>query len=308
MIRATKTLLFLLVPLYLAGQPNSLKYNYIINPELINPSLAGSNEALNIGSFYRRVGSENVTVPGIFGITADAPFFNENAGFGFIAIREKAGSEVANHLIINSAYRINGRFSNFSFGLGTGITTLSEDWLKSEIEYDQDNSGPLNPGRSVFPHLSLGVFYRYDSFYAGFSIPELLNYRLNAEENKTELVYAPSNYTYTAITGYHFDILPKLRFSPSTMVAFSPNHRLIYDLNAVFKFDRRFWVGASLRDDKSGSLFLQIPLKSQLRIAYSYGFDQGMMFRSGHGFNEIIIRYEFRYIVDVVDPINILSL
>ena len=137
----------------------------------------------------------------------------------------------------------------------------------------------------------------------GISIPKLLGYRFDFDKNKYTLKVNPGQYYYLFNTGYVFNLTPKSKFFPSTLVTFSPGEKLLYDINAHFSFFDRLWVGASYRSNRSVAGLLQFAVNNQLRVAYTYDFDFGRLGRYSNGSHEIMLRYEFRYKVNVVNPL-----
>jgi type IX secretion system PorP/SprF family membrane protein len=99
------------------------------------------------------------------------------------------------------------------------------------------------------------------------------------------------------------DIGAKMRFLPSTLISFSPGEKVMFDLNANFNYDDRLWFGASYRSNQSIAGLFQYALNSQLKVAYSYNFDFNKLGNYSNGTHEIMLRYEFRYKIDVVNPL-----
>ena len=50
-------------------------------------------------------------------------------------------------------------------------------------------------------------------------------------------------------------------------------------------------------------LLASVAVNNQLRIGYTYDFDLGKLGRYSNGSHEAMLRYEFRYKVDVVNPL-----
>ena len=78
---------------------------------------------------------------------------------------------------------------------------------------------------------------------------------------------------------------------------------MLYDLNANLNFNNRFWIGASYRNGRSFGALLQLQVNNQFKIAYTYDFDTGNLGGYSNGSHEIMLRYEFRYKVNVVNPL-----
>jgi hypothetical protein len=75
------------------------------------------------------------------------------------------------------------------------------------------------------------------------------------------------------------------------------------DINANISYADRFWVGVSYKISRSLAGLFQFQINSQLRIAYTYDFDTGKIGRYSNGSHEIMLRYEFKYKADLVNPL-----
>jgi len=131
-----------------------------------------------------------------------------------------------------------------------------------------------------------------------------LTYKFNAEKNKYVLNYQPKQYNYLFTTGYAFNLGAKAKFLPSLLLNYEIGNSLQYDLNAHFSFIDRFFVGASYRNNRSVVSLFQFQLNNQFRIAYTYDFDLGQIGGYSKGSHEIMLRYEFRYKLNVANPLN----
>lgn len=303
MNRLFKILFFLLLPVSLAGQLAPVTDQYVLNPLLINPAFAGSRKALNIGTFYRR---QWVGVPGspeTMIIAVDAPMLDDKLGLGFMLVNDKFGVSDEKHFISDYAYKINLGDGILSLGLGAGIITTYTAYSQLIALDPGDDYYQINSKIYVVPTFSFGAYYTYHNYFAGFSIPKFLNYKFNFDKNKYKLVNDPSLYTYMLTTGYLFPVSRNVKFMPSTLLTYSPGEKILYDLNAYFSFYDRFWVGASYWDNRTIAAMFQFQLSSQFKLAYSYDFDIGKLGKYSNGSHGIMLRYEFRYKVQVVNPL-----
>jgi len=117
------------------------------------------------------------------------------------------------------------------------------------------------------------------------------------------MIFDPGQYNYMLNTGYVFDLNEKIKLFPSTLVIFSPGEKLLYDINAHVNLYNRLWTGLSYRSSGSIAALLQFSFVDQFKVAYTYDFDFGKLRRYSNGSHEIMLRYEFKYNVDVVNPL-----
>jgi type IX secretion system PorP/SprF family membrane protein len=303
MKKIIKTLFWLMLSVNLSGQLAPVTTQYILNPLTINPAYAGNRGALNIAAFYRRQWVGISGSPETITLSADAPFLDNKLGLGLIISTDKLGVTRENRINTNYSYKINMKDGILSLGLGAGIITTNTAW-SDLVVIDQEDSHYLVDSRVfVVPDFSFGAYFTYHNYFAGFSIPKLLGYRFDFDKNKYALQVNVGQYSYMLNTGYVFNISSKTKFFPSALVNYTPGSQLLYDINAHFSLFDRLWTGLSYRSNRSVGALLQFAVNNQFRIAYTYDFDFGKLGKYSNGSHEVMLRYEFNYKVDVVNPL-----
>jgi type IX secretion system PorP/SprF family membrane protein len=304
MKRIIRILFCQLIPFNIYGQLTPFTNQYVLNPLTINPAFAGNRGALNIAAFYRKQWVGIAGAPETTTLAVDAPMLDDKLGLGLIIMSDKIGVTNATQLNTNYAYKISAGDGVLSLGLGAGMVFTHTAWSDLIVLDPGDEYYLVDSRVFVVPNFSFGTYYSVHNFFVGFSIPKLLGYKFNFDKNKYVLKNDPGEYYFLINTGYLFDISPKLRFLPSALVAFSPNDKLLYDLNAHFNLVNRIWIGASYRNNRSIGALLQFQVNNQLKFGYTYDFDFGNLRTYSSGTHEVMIRYEFRYRVEAVSPLN----
>ncbi len=299
-----KTIFLLLIPIGASGQLTPVTDQYILNPVIINPAYAGNSGALNISAFYRRQWVGITGAPVTTTLTADAPYFDNKVGFGLSIISDKVGVTRENMIITNYAYKIVLKNGILSFGLGAGLTTTNTKWSDLVVVDPGDELYLIDSRVYVLPDFSFGVLYTYNNYFAGFSVPKFLGYEFNGSKNKYTVSVNPGQDGFLITGGYKFNVSSKLKFMPSTLLTLTPKEKILMDLNAHFNYNDKFWFGVSYRNTRSLAGLFQIQVNNQLKIAYTYDFDFSELRTYSSGSHEIMLRYEFRYKVDVVNPMN----
>jgi type IX secretion system PorP/SprF family membrane protein len=303
MRRIYKTILLLLIPLSLAGQQSPVSNQYVFNPLTINPAFAGNRGSLNIAAFYRNQWAGITGAPKTMTLAADVPLLDAKLGLGLIITNDKIGVTKETHLTSYYSYKINLGDGNLSFGLGAGLITTNTKWSDLVVLDPGDENYLVDSRVFVVPDFIFGAYYSYKNYFAGFSIPKLLGYKFDFNKNKYTIRFNPGQYYYLLNTGYVFNLNSKTKFFPSTLISFSPGEKLLVDLNANFSLFDRLWAGASYRNGRSLGALLQFSVNNQLKIGYTYDFDFGRLGRYSNGSHEIMLRYEFRYNISVVNPL-----
>jgi len=276
---------------------------YVLNPMIINPAYAGSRGALNVAAFYRRQWVGISGSPETMTLSADAPFLDSKLGLGLTITNDKLGVTKQTQFQTTYAYKIGLENGNLSFGLGAGLITTNTAWSELVVIDPGDDYFLVNSQVFVVPDFSFGVYYTYQNYFAGLSIPKLLNYQFDFNKNKYSLKFDMGQSYYLFNTGYLFTITPKIKLFPSTLISYSQGEKLLIDINAHVSYTDRFWAGLSYRNSRSLAALFQVAVNNQLRVAYTYDFDFGSLGRYSNGSHEIMLRYEFKYKVDVVNPL-----
>jgi type IX secretion system PorP/SprF family membrane protein len=287
----------------MSAQLTPVTNQYVLNPFTINPSYAGGREALNMAAYYRRQWVGIVGAPQTITFAIDAPILSSKLGLGLMIINDKIGVTKQTQIMTAYAFRINFDEGFISFGLGGGVFTTNTAWSDLVVIDPGDEYYLTDSKTFVVPDFSFGIYFSYKSYYAGFSIPRLLAYKFNFNRDRYSINFEPGNYSYMINSGYLIDINPKIRFLPSVLLSYSPGDRLLYDINAHFSLFDRFWIGASYRSTGSYVGLFQFDVNKQFKVAYSYDFNVGELSSYSSGSHEIMLRYEFSYKVDAVNPL-----
>jgi type IX secretion system PorP/SprF family membrane protein len=287
----------------LIGQVSPVTSQYVLNPLTINSAYAGNRGALNLAAFYRKQWVGVAGSPETMTFTADAPFLDNKLGLGFIITNDKIGVTKDTKISTSYSYKIDVKKGILSLGLGAGLITTNTAWSELVVVDPGDEIYLADSKVFVVPAFNFGAYYSNNNYFAGFSIPRLLEYTFNYNRNKYSMSFDPAQYYYMFNTGYVFTINEKMNLFPSALVTFSAGEKLLYDINAVMNFNDRFWTGLSYRNNRSVAALLQVSVNNQFKIAYTYDFDLGELGSYSNGSHEIMLRYEFKYKLDVVNPL-----
>ena len=96
--------------------------------------------------------------------------------------------------------------------------------------------------------------------------------------------------------------LLECKILPSVMVRLTPMSKPQADLNLHLILFDKIHTGLSYRSNKSIVGLLMYHVNNQLAVAYSYDMGFGKIGGYMGGSHEIMIRYDFRYIIDVINP------
>jgi len=292
----------ILLPPGVAAQLEPLSNSYLLNTLAINPAYAGNRDALSITMQHRNQWTGFEGAPKTTTLAMHAPLRKERVGLGLLAMNDRTGITNSTAISGNFAYRILMDKGVLAFGLGAGLNTFRNNWDEL-IAIDQDDDLLMgNADRYLQLNFSLGAYYSNDRLFVGVSIPMFLSHSFNSTSGNYELVNDYRQYNYFINGGYLLTLSSRWKLLPSSMIRYSPATNMQVDLNSFFIFDDRIWFGISYRSNKSlvGHLLYQV--NTQMAVGYSYDHAFGKLAGYMGGSHEITLRYDFRYLIDVIDP------
>lgn len=295
-------IIFILLSRAANSQLQPLLDQYLLNGLAINPAYAGSQEALNVGIYARNqwVGFEGA--PKNFTFSLHTPMRDKHVGLGVIVMNDKIGSRTETGIITNYAYRIDMGKGKLSFGLAGGLTNLSVSM--DMIRYTDEGDGLLlNPGaRALLPEFSFGLYYYSEKFFTGLSMPLFSQHPFNEVSGKYKIGFDLKAMNYLFVTGYLFRLSDNFELLPSLLFKTNPANKTQLDLNCNIIYREKVWFGTSLRTNRNMTLLFQYQANRQLRIAYSYGHEFSELSSYQKGSHEVMLIYNFKYILDVISP------
>lgn len=270
---------------------------YMFNETFINPAYVGSRESISATLLYRNqwVGIDGAPKTQTFSI--HAPLQNRHIGLGVSVMNEEIG--ISHQLSISAyfAYRILYPHSALSFGLGGGFSNHEERFSDVRTIVPGDQQFMTDVNKSFLPNSSFGVYYYNKKFYAGLSIPRLMENKIIIS-SVNSVVENKVNYKlwhYNLATGYVFDVNEDVKFKPSLLIKMVQNAPVEIDVNVNFIFYDFLWLGAAYRSGDAVAALLGLQLSRQLMLGYSYDYTLTPLEKYNSGTHEITLRYSFGY-------------
>lgn len=266
---------------------------YAFNVLAINPGYAGSHNLLSASliSRFQNVGLEGA--PNTQTFSFHTPLINNNLAVGGLLIRDAIGviSQTGAHGIM--AYRIyfdeEGEHS-LGFGMQFGMINYTANY--ADLLSFQPNDPFFGENISqTRPNLGAGVFYRTKNYFAGLSMPHMMNNVFDRGENFTTV---DQSFPILLHGGYVYTISPILKIKPNFLLKMLDGRLVEYDLNGNVQIDDLLWVGVSYKFP-GVNLLTEIRLTEQLLLGYAYALDQGKARDVGLGTHEILLNFRFKF-------------
>ena len=271
-------------------KPVFSQYNF--NPLAINPAFAGSQNELSGSALYRNQWVNLEGAPTLITATANTGIVNRRIGLGFLLSNERIGVHSDFTLYLSYAYRIKWKDGQFSMGLQAGFTQLKSDFSQLKIVHinDPNLSGILS---KFNPNFGAGVMYEKKWFYAGLSVPYLVNSKV-FETGDINYSEARSKRYYYFVVARHFVMNERLNIKPELLIRFQEGAPLGYDLNLKAILDQKIGLGAIYRSGDALITTFEFQLSDNLRIGYAYEWTLSQLAQFSRGTHEVLINYRVR--------------
>lgn len=317
-----KTILILsliLAGLKPAGAQQNIQFTqYIFNSLSVNPAYAGYKEEW-FGQMAMRtqwVGLDGAPQTGQFSIDGILDPAKKRMGLGLQISSDKLGPQSATSAYLNYAYRLRlneDDTERLSFGLGIGVTNYGLDGTQLRPGDAFDPAMPVGQINSVIPDGRFGMYYYNPKFYAGVSVMDLFsgdnsNNIFNWDAGTVQNLKR-KRHLYL-IAGMLNTLSSEVKLKPSILLKEDFRGPTSLDLNAMFIFNDRFWIGGSYRTGvkifeksfdinnnlsnlNSVSGLVQFYVTNKLRLGYSYDFNLNRLNTMSYGTHEITLGITF---------------
>ncbi len=270
--------------------------HYMYNTLMINPAYAGSREALSITALHRSQWVNYKGAPITQTLTMHAPLKSEHIGIGLSASNDKIGPVNNTSVYADFAYIMQlTKKSKLSLGINGGVNIFQAGLNGLDLDQQGDAVFQNNIRNRVTPNFGVGAYYSRERFYAGFSVPALLenNYSAINQANGVTLA-AKEQRHYFFIAGAVFNLTENLAFKPTTFIKVTPAAPVQADVTASFILLKKLTLGAMYRTGDALGALIGFDVSEQFHVGYSYDWSYGVRtFTYNQGSHEIMLRYDF---------------
>lgn len=276
----------------LLAQQNPHYSQYMYNQSVVNPAYAGSTEALSLGVLHRQqwVGLEGAPVTTTF---FGHKRVGKNVGLGLSAISDKIGPVKENNIYGDFSYTLElGRNHNLALGLKAGVT-MHDIGLYSEIGngFIPDSNDPAfaEDSKSTLFNVGLGAYYYTENYYVGLGVPNLLKGNYLDYDGKQ---FGTQEMHMFLTGGYVFEVNDMVKLKPSTMVKYTMNAPVTFDISLNAMFMDKLEVGATYRLEDAVGGMINYRILPNLRVGYAYDHVMSDLKVKGKASHEFILLYD----------------
>ena len=278
------------------AQQEPMYTHYMYNTLVINPGYAGSRDALSVTALHRSQWVNYKGAPIVQTLTMHAPLKNEHLGLGLSVTNDKIGPTNNTAVFADFAYimKLNTK-SKLALGLSAGVNIFQADLNSLQLNQQADPSFQNNISNKINPNFGFGAYYSRERFYAGISIPNII-------QNNYLVVNLPNGSTwagkeqrhYYFIAGTMIKLSDNLEFKPTTFVKVTPAAPIQADVTASFVIAKKLLLGVMYRTGDAFGGLIGLDVTSQFHVGYSFDYSYGVKtFKYNNGSHEIILRYDF---------------
>lgn len=310
--------------LFVKAQQTPQYTQYMVNPYLYNPALAGSEDFVDIKAGYRAqwVGLENA--PTTMYVSAHAPIKEHTMrhakndhkaypGIGGYVMQDETGPI--------SNLRVNGSFSynipittgkwfgalhhkdgvRLTLGASVGVNQYQVDPSKFYIRNNDGSTTPISGdpslvgGTTISPDAAFGAWlYFGELFYVGASANQILNSKISLENyDPATPIEGRLNPHYNLVGGTKLSVGYDLWVMPSAMLKWVAGAPLSFDLNCRIDYMDTYFGGVSYRYQDAIAILGGVILgkRKSYEIAYSYDITTSSIAQYSSGSHEITLGY-----------------
>lgn len=298
-----KSTLFTLVAIMFAtsvfSQQVPMYSHYYFNRFLYNPALTGSQDYGQAYLIYRNQWNKVPNAPTTKAFTLDGPLKSEKVGLGVSLFQDNAG--IFNSTGGQIAYRYGLQLAkdhNLDLGISLGFLDNRIDFNQIFVKHPDDQVLLNQFKNGTGFDATFGINYTYDKLSIGFSVPQVLANKLvydqitNVSTITNDVEYGLVRH-YIGTIRYDFDLTDKLKFQPIAMVRAVPGAPVQYDINAMFNYDEKFWLGGMYRSQYAATVSAATRINKQFVVGYSYDLAVNAYKQYLRGAHEVMLGYQF---------------
>jgi type IX secretion system PorP/SprF family membrane protein len=264
---------------------------YMFNGLAINPAYAGSRDVFSVTGLFRTQWTGIEGAPVTQTLSGHLPIVKDRIGLGLTLVNDKIGITNNFSMIGSYAFRIRFNTGVLAMGIQAAITQFRANFTDVRFSIDPTSSDPAfdQDINKTLPNFGTGLYYYTDRFYAGLSVPQLINWDLS----DGNISSARQSRHIFATAGYVFDVSPTVKIRPSLLAKYVSGAPFSVDVNAnVWLFDR-FALGASYRVGDAVNVLAEARISNNISVGYAYDLTLTELRKYNSGSHEIMLRVEF---------------
>lgn len=288
------TVFLLLFPQESKAQQTPVLSQYMFNPFLINPAIAGTNNYYQVRTSHRLqwAGFKDGPITNTVSAYGPHPNKNYNMGFGGTLYSDITGPLSRTDFSGSYAYNISlNKEIHLSMGARLSIAQLKYDKASLILNEQTDPILDNSALSSILPDAAMGFYLYSTRFNVGLSATQLFNNRQRTPDNNLTYNRLRTNFYLTG--GYTYFINREFKVEPNTIIKYVYPALPQVDLNCRVIYQNTFWGGLSYRTQDSFSFLFGYIHEKKIYIGYSLDITVSDVGKYGRTSHELMISYRF---------------
>jgi type IX secretion system PorP/SprF family membrane protein len=275
------------------SQQNAYNAHYILNPFLLNPSLAGETET-KLFLNYRRQWAGFLGAPESQNFTFDKSLKKNLLAIGLMMSNDNTNfiSSSSGYFTLKYKAKLT-KIQNINFGISVGAIQNRINFDNIIADYPLESSLFNSKQNTSGFDMNFGLTYKLGRFSLGGVglnlLENKLNYYDNYDSKKLSFTYIRH---YNLHTSYNFKLNNKgFEMSPILIVRGSQGMQPQFDGNIMFNFPSNFIVNLNYRHEIGYGLTLAVTLDNLLSVGYTYEMSSNSLQNESSGSHEFSVFY-----------------
>lgn len=271
------------------GQQYPVFTQYYFNEMVINPAYVGSHVQLSATAMYRNQWVNFPGAPKTISFSAHTSLVKRKVGVGILFNRDEIGSYKNNNVYGYYSYMLHFPNATLSMGLQAGFNLLGANY-NLDLQHI-DDAAFTSFINELKPNFGAGIYYTKKNFFAGFSVPFILN---NKVANISEALATITEARYYFIRAgfiHPLDKMENVKINPSILLRTQEGQPLSFDFNLAFVIRDVLSIGSSYRNVDALMTFIDLKLSERMHFGYSYDWTQSEINQFSNGTHEFMLNY-----------------
>ncbi|MDN5202483.1 type IX secretion system membrane protein PorP/SprF [Fulvivirgaceae bacterium BMA10] len=276
------------------AQQRAIFSQYIFDGLILNPAYAGSHVQMSTTITHRDQWINFEGAPKTQTLSTHVGLAQNKVGLGLLVGNDQVGIHKEFSFFGSYAYKIKFPTGTLSMGLQAGFNHRTSDFNQLTLS---DNGDPYFIGRvtKFSPNFGTGVYYYNEKFFAGFSIPYLLNNKiLDNTADIIEEIKETRNYYLTGGLLLPMNRTQTIMFKPSVLIRAQEGAPLSFDLTANVIFYDIIGIGSTYRNIEGIITYINLRVLENLYFGYGYDWTQSDINNFSNGSHEFTLNYRIR--------------
>lgn len=260
---------FVLLAQGVLGQQLPHFSQYFMNEYVVNPAIAGRDNVFDVRTSQRHQWVGITDAPRTYTLSVNGPLVKEKMGIGGYAYTDIVGPTRRTGVQASYAYHL--RLSDdirLSLSASLGILHYALDGSKLDLQDENDASLANAYQAEILPDAKFAAYFYTPKFYAGFTMPNLMQNRLRLyDENTIENRLVPH---FMLLAGYKWAVSESITIEPSALLKFVNPAPLNLDVTLRVHYKNILWAGLNYRTSDSFTPVIGYTHKDFLFFGYGY--------------------------------------